>query len=245
MTVEKPSELTAAAFIARLQKLKSATELKKYQRYFKFGEGQYAHGDKFIGVRMGSVFNLAKEFIDMPPAEISKLLKSDIHEARAGATSIMDKQARSKKITPERRTDLYEVYMKNLKGINNWDLVDLGAPFVVGSYLFGKKRDVLYKMAKSKNMWERRTAIISTLYFIRQRDVADTFKIAALLVGDREDLIHKAVGGALRFAGDVDKRRLSAFLEKHAAGMPRTMLRYAIEHFRKAQREYYMGLGKA
>jgi 3-methyladenine DNA glycosylase AlkD len=198
-----------------------------------------------MGVRMGSVFALAKEFIDLPPAEINKLLDHPLHEVRAGALSIMDKQARRKQTPPERRKELYDLYLRRMDRINNWDLVDLAAPFVVGGYLFNKPRAVLSKLARSKNLWERRTAIVATAYFIRQGDVADTFKIAELLLRDDQDLIHKAVGGWLRAAGGVDRRRLITFLDQHATTMPRTALRYAIEHLSPARRRHYLSLKPA
>jgi 3-methyladenine DNA glycosylase AlkD len=240
-----PSSLTAAHFIQRLKVQASPEEQKKYQRYFKTGPGDYAEGDVFIGVRMGSVFALAKEFIDLPPAEFDKLLDSPLHEVRAGALSIMDKQARRKKTAPERRKELYDLYRRRMDRINNWDLVDLAAPFVVGGDLFDKPRAVLSKLARSKNMWERRTAIVATAYFIRQGDVADTFQIAELLLHDDQDLIHKAVGGWLRAAGGVDRQRLIAFLDQHAATIPRTALRYSIEHLTPAQRRRYLSLKAA
>ncbi len=220
----------------------SDAELKKIQRYFKSGASEYGAGDQFMGVRMGQVFALAKEFIEMPPAEIDKLLASPIHEVRAGAGSIMDKQARSKKTPESRRKELYDLYFKRMDRFNNWDLVDLAAPFVVGGYLFDKPRPVLYKLARSPNIWERRTAIVSTYYFIRQGEGDDTFQISELLLHDEEDLIHKAVGGGLRWAGDDDPQRLRQFLDQHAAVMPRVMLRYAIEHLTAAQRAHYLGL---
>ena len=198
--------LTAKNFIDRVHALQSDVELEKIKRYFKFGKGEYSEGDKFIGVKMGSLFALAKEFIEMPAKEIEKLLKNKIHEVRAGATSIMDKQGRSNKISEDHRKDLYELYFRNIDGINNWDLVDLAAPYVIGRYLFDKPRKKLYQLAKSKNIWERRTAIVSTSYFIRQGEIEDTRNIAELLVNDKEDLIHKAAGGWLREAGKQDKK---------------------------------------
>jgi 3-methyladenine DNA glycosylase AlkD len=236
--------MTAAEFIKKLKTYRSPEELKKIQRYFKTGAGEYGEGDEFMGVRMGQVFKLAKEFIEMPPGEIEKLLESPIHELRVGAVSIMDWQARSKKIREERRKELFDLYIRRHDRINNWDLVDRSAPYVVGCYLFDKPRDVLYKLARSKNVWERRTAIVSTYYFIRAGDVADTFKIAEMLLNDDHDLIHKATGGWLREAGKKDPRKLSDFLDKYAGAMPRTALRYAIEHLDKKQRDYYMGLKK-
>jgi len=193
----------------------------------------------------GQVFANAKEFIDMTPAEIEKLLDSKIHEVRAGGCSIMDKQARRKKTTPERRKELYDLYLRRHDRINNWDLVDVCSIHVIGGYLADKPRTILYKLAKSKNMWERRTSIVSTAYFIRQRDLDDTFKIAEMLLKDKEDLVHKATGWMLRFAGDKDRARLLSFLDKHAPTMPRVALRYAIEKFDKKQREHYLSLKKA
>ena len=238
------TDINAKRFVERLRANRSSDELKKIKRYFKSGEGEYGEGDKFIGVRMGQVFALAKEFIEMPPREIEKLLESQIHEARAGAVSIMDWQARNKKTTAARRKELFDLYLRRHDRINNWDLVDRSAPYVVGGYLLDKPRDILYKLARSKNVWERRTAIVSTYYFVRQGDVADTFKIAEMLLNDNHDLIHKATGGWLREAGKKDPQELLSFLDKHAATMPRTALRYAIERLSKKQRTHYLGMKK-
>src|SRR6187549_3112780 len=237
--------LTAKDFVSQLKAHQSDAELKKIQRYFKSGEGDYGHGDKFMGVKMGTLFALAKEFGEMPIGEIEKLLESPVHEARAGAVSIMDKASRNKKITKERLKDFFDLYMRRHDRINNWDLCDLGCLYMTGSYLFDKSHAVLYKLAKSKDIWERRTAILSTCYFIRQGDLDDTFKIAEMLLKDKEDLVHKATGWMLRFAGDKDKKRLVVFLDRYAATMPRTLLRNCIEKFDKKQKEYYMGLKKA
>jgi 3-methyladenine DNA glycosylase AlkD len=154
----------------------------------------------------------------------------------------MDKQARRKKTPESRRKELFDLYLRRMDRINNWDLVDICAPFVIGGYLFDKPRDVLYRLARSKNMWERRTAIVSTAYFIRQGEVDDTFKIAEMLLGDDQDLIHKATGGWVREAGKSAPERLLSFLDRYAATMPRTALRYAIEHLDKEQRSHYLGL---
>src|SRR5688500_9653401 len=188
--------MTAEQFVKRLRALRSPEEAKKLQRYFKTGKGEYGEGDKFIGIRMGQLFALAKEFIDMPPAEIEKLLESPIHEVRAGGCSIMGKQASSKKTPEIRRKELFDLYLRRHDRINNWDLVDLASYKVVGSYLFDfdKPRRVLYKLARSKVIWERRTAIVSTLYFIGKGDVSDAFKIAELLLKDDQDLVHKGTG---------------------------------------------------
>jgi 3-methyladenine DNA glycosylase AlkD len=243
----KPVELTAKKFITKLKSHASPVEVKKYSRYFKTGKGEYGEGDKFIGVRMGIVFALAKEFIDMPLSEVEKLLESGIHEVRAGGMSIMNQQARKKKTPESRRKELYDLYIRRHDRINNWDLVDVSAPYVVGGYLYvyKKPRNVLYKLAKSKNLWERRSAILSTGYFIKQGNVDDTHKIAEILLNDKEDLIHKAVGWMLRASGGgANKQKLLKFLDKHAGTMPRTLLRYSLEHLDKKQREHYMSLKK-
>lgn len=239
------TSLTAREFIARLKALQSDVELKKIQRYFKSGEGEYGAGDKFMGVKMGKLFALAKEFAGMPVKELEKLLESPIHEVRAGAISIMDKESRKKKIAGSRLEEMYKLYMRRHDRVNNWDLVDLGCLHLTGCYLFDKPHAVLYKLARSKNIWERRTAILSTCFFIRKGHLEDTFKIAEILVADKEDLIHKATGWMLRFAGDKDKKKLKSFLDKYAATMPRTLLRYSIEKLDKKQREHYMNLKKA
>lgn len=237
--------LTAKQFVDRLKTYQSADELKKIQRYFKSGEGQYGEGDQFMGVKMGQLFALAIEFNGMPVNEIEKLLESPVHEVRAGAVSIMDKESRTKKITEPRLKEFYELYMRRHDRINNWDLVDLGCLHMTGSYLFDKSHAVLYKLAKSKNIWERRTAILSTCYFIRKGDLTDTYKISDMLVNDKEDLIHKATGWMLRFAGDKDPKMLLSFLDKYAATMPRTLLRYSIEKLNPKQREHYLGMKKS
>jgi 3-methyladenine DNA glycosylase AlkD len=200
--------------------------------------------DKFEDVGMGQIFKLAKEFIQMEISEIEKLLESPIHKVRVGAVSIMDFQARSKKFSEEYKKELFDLYIRRHDRINTWDLVDRSAIYVVGSYLANKPHDILYKLAHSKAMWERRTSIVSTAAFIRQNQLDDTFKIAEILLKDDEDLIHKATGWMLRFAGDKDMKRLKDFLDKHASTMPRAMLRYSIEKLAKKQREHHLGLKK-
>lgn len=229
-----PAKLTADAFLKRLSALRSSSVAKSHDHLASDQD------DVIWGVRMGQVFALAKEFMEMPLAEVEKLLESAIHEARVGAVSIMDFQARSKKTTEVRRKELFDLYINRHDRINTWDLVDRSAPYVVGGYLFDKPRKILYKLARSRKMPERRTAIVSTGYFIRQRDVEDTFKIAEMLIDDEHDLIHKATGWMLRAAGGVDRRKLVDFLDKYAGTIPRTTLRYAIEHFDKKERDAYL-----
>jgi 3-methyladenine DNA glycosylase AlkD len=237
-----PEGVTAEQFVARLEACLMAVEQEKIKRYFKTGEGEYGQGDVFLGVRMADVFRLAKEFIDMPPAELERLLESPVHEVRAGALSIMGKQA-ARATTPEsRRKELYELYLRRTDRINNWDLVDLSCYQVVGGYLLRRPRDVLYQLARSDNVWERRIAIISTLYFVRAGDLDDTFRIATILLSDQHDLIHKAIGTMLRECGKKDQAALLRFLDAHAAEMPRTSLRYTMEHLDPALRAHYRSL---
>jgi hypothetical protein len=237
---KEPNKLTAKEFVRRLKLLQSDDELKKYERYFPL---EKRAGDKFIGVRMGHLFELAKEFIDMPVAEIEKLMESPIHEIRAGALSVMGKSASVKKVSESRLKELNDLYLRRHDRVNNWDLVDLAAYYVVGRYLADKPRDILYELAKSENQWERRTAILATAHFIiKQKSVDDTFKIAEVLVHDDEDFVHKGVGWMLRAAGDVDRDRLLKFLDKYAATMPRVLLRYSIEKLDKKQREHYLNV---
>lgn len=241
-TITKHKILTATSFIKKLKSFRSEEEKQKSLRYFKTGAGEYAEKDKFLGIRMGTLFKVVKEFEGMPINEWEKLLDSEYHEVRAGAISIMDKEARKKKVDPERLKDFFELYIKKHNRINNWDLVDLGCMYMTGRYLADKSQKILYKLAKSKNFWERRTAIVSTCYFIRQGDLDDTFKISEILLNDKEDLVHKGAGWMLRFAGDKNPSRLLAFLDKYAATMPRTMLRYCLEKLDPKKRAYYMKL---
>ena len=158
----------------------------------------------------------------MPVDEIERLMESPIHEVRAGAMSIMGQCAKGKKCSEDRLEELYELYVRRHDRINNWDLVDLAAYYVVGKYLADKPRGLLYKLARSNDMWERRSAIVATAHFIlKMKQTDDTFKIAELLVNDKEDLVNKGTGWMLRAAGDKDRAGLLAFLDKHAASMPR------------------------
>jgi len=231
-------ELTTKQFIERLKAL-SSKQTEKSNAILAADKT-----DGIIGVRMGHIFALAKEFMGMELDEVEKLLDHPAHEARVGAVSIMDFQARSKKTSNEQRKELFDLYMRRHDRINTWDLVDRSAIWVVGSYLLDKPRKVLYKLAKSKFMPERRTAIVTTLFFIGRNDLEDAFKLAEIMLYDKEDLIHKANGWALRFAGDKDKKKLLKFLDTYAATMPRVTLRYAIEKMDKKTKEHYMNLGK-
>ena len=195
-------------------------------------------------VRMGEIFSLAAEFLDMPVDEIDVLLCSPAHHQRVGALSIMGKQFTRKSTTVERRTELYELYLRRTDRIDTWDLVDLSGHHVVGGYLVDKPRTVLYDLARSGDWWERRLAIFATLHFVRKGQVDDTFAIAEILANDAEDFVNKAVGGLLREAGKKDQDKLIAFLDRHAATLPRVTLRYAIERLAPDVRQHYLGLSK-
>lgn len=233
--------LTARQFVDQLSALKTKSDLEKNSRFFR---NKGTSTSKVLGVRMGKLFALAKVFSNLDPDEIEKLLENEYYEVRMGAACIMDFQARNKKTTPERKKELFDLYIGRHDRIDNWDLIDRSACWVVGGYLLDRPRSILYKLAKSKNIWERRTAIVSTSYFLRHGDVDDTFKIGEILVDDKHDLINKAVGSWIREAGKKDKKKLIDFLDKYAAVMPRTTLRYAVEKLEKKQRDFFLNKAK-
>lgn len=226
--------------IAALKAIATPEGVKDVSRYFWPDPNAHSSDNKILGVSIGKIFPIAKRFTDMPLAEIEKLLDNPYYEIRMGAVSIMDFQARRKDITPEHQKALYDLYLRRHDRINNWDLVDRAAPYIVGAYLAGKPRKPLYRLARSRNPWERRTAIVSTYYFIRSGDLDDTFAIAEILCNDKHELVQKAVGSWIREAGKKDEKRLVEFLEKFGAGMPRTILRYAVEKLSPAQRAKFL-----
>ncbi|MEO6703067.1 MAG: DNA alkylation repair protein [Jatrophihabitantaceae bacterium] len=226
--------LDADEFIKQLDVHKTAENVKKYEGFF---PPERRNGDVFIGVRMRDTFALAKKFKDMPLDEIEKLLESPVHEHRVGAVSIMDFKARDNKTPESVKKDLFDLYLRRHDRINYWDLVDRSAINVVGAYLVDKPRAVLYKLAASKDMWQRRTAIVATIALAANGDPTDTFKIAKLLIDEKEDLIHKATGWALRSAGG---QGLIDFLDENGPKLPRVTLRYAIEKFDKETRTKYL-----
>jgi len=238
-------ELTAASFVKELTALANPKDAAELQRYFKTGPGEYGEGDVFLGVRMGSVFALARRYVGLPLSELETLLESELHEVRTGALTIMNEEAKKKRTSDDRRRELYELYLRRHDRINNWDLVDIACRWVIGAYLFERPRDVLYQLARSENLWERRTAIVSCWYFIRAGQTDDAIAISTILLADNHDLIHKATGWMLRYIGDVDRPRLIEFLDEHAARMPRTMLSYSIEKFTPAERAHYRGMKPA
>ncbi|MEA1963171.1 MAG: DNA alkylation repair protein, partial [Patescibacteria group bacterium] len=201
--------------------------------------------DVFLGIKVLVQRKVAGGFENLPLKNIEQLLHSKIHEYRMTAIIILVNQF--KKADEKSRDKIYKLYLKNTKWINNWDLVDVSAHYIVGEYLLDKPRDILYKLAKSKMLWERRIAIISTFAFIRGNDFKNTIKLAKILLNDKHDLMHKACGWMLREVGkkfDQGEAELIKFLDKYALKMPRTMLRYAIERLDEKRRKYYLGLGK-
>jgi 3-methyladenine DNA glycosylase AlkD len=194
---------------------------------------------------MGDLFKLGKEFAQMPVAEIEKLMESPLLKVRSGAMSIMGQCAKGKNCTPQRLKQLYELYIRRHDRIDDWGLVDLAAYYVVGQYLADRSRKVLYDLARSESLWERRTAIVATAHFIlKLKETSDTFRIAEILVHDPEKFVNTGTGWMLRAAGDIDKDGLLEFLEKYAATMPRIVLRYSIEKLDPASRTYYLDLKK-
>lgn len=205
-------------------------------RYFKTGVGQYGEGDVFAGVSMPQVRRIAARFRELDASALADLLASEVHEHRSVALVTLVSQYRR---APEETTERYLAAVRAGR-VNNWDLVDVSAEFILGEYLFDRPRDLLFELARSESLWERRVAILSTFGFIKHGDASTTLQIAALLLDDREDLMHKAVGWMLREVGKrVDQAHLIAFLDAHAAQMPRTALSYAVEHLSPEQRAHY------
>jgi 3-methyladenine DNA glycosylase AlkD len=230
--------MTAAQIQNQLRAMGSVEAAAHAGRYFKTGPGQYGEGDIFLGLRADAMHRLSKEHVALSFRDLRVLLRSPVHEDRMLALLILVRQAA--KGDPVAKEKIYELYLAHTRYINNWDLVDASAREIVGGHLADKSRKPLLKLAVSRSMWERRISIIATHYFIRQGDFADTIRIAETLLGDKEDLIHKAVGWMLREVGKRDQPTLEAFLRQHGKVMPRTALRYAIERFPSDLRLAYM-----
>lgn len=211
---------------------------KHSQRFFKTGKGQYGEGDKFLGIRVPVLRAQAIKYKNTSLKEIQRLLKSPFHEERLFALLLLVQKFT--KSNAEGRTAIFDLYLKNTRYINNWDLVDISAHHIAGVYLENKSRQILYDLSGSKILWERRIAMMATFHFIRNNQFADTLKISRLLLGDGEDLIHKAVGWMLREIGKRNPVVEKEFLKMHYQWMPRTMLRYAIEKFPQRERLRYL-----
>ncbi len=208
------------------------------QRFFKTAKGEYGYGDIFLGIRVPQVRLVVKKFRDTPIKTAARLLKSKYHEIRLFALLLL--VDRFSKANIDEREAIYQLYLNNTRYINNWDLVDSSAHKILGPCLLDKDKSILYELAQSDSLWERRIAIMTSLYFIQKNQFDDTLKLAALLLYDHEDLIHKAVGWMLREVGKRERHIEEAFLNRHCQLMPRTMLRYAIEKFDPEQRQEYL-----
>lgn len=203
--------------------------------FFKTGKGEYGEGDEFCGITVPELRKIAKRYLHLPLADVKKLLSSRVHEHRFTALEILVFQFEAG--DESAKQNVFDFYLKHTRYINNWDLVDTSAPYIVGEHLATRPRKVLYRLAKSSNIWERRIAIVATLAFIRSGDLKDTFGIAAVLLKDKHDLIHKAVGWMLREAGKRSELAMLNFLAQNHASIPRTALRYAIERLPERQRK--------
>jgi len=223
-----------------LKKLGNEKRSEKTMSFFKTGKGEYGEGDIFIGVSVPEQRQIAKKFINISLLDLENLLQSSIHEFRLTGFFILT--YKYEKANDEQKKEIYLLYLKNISFVNNWDIVDTTAPKVIGEYLFEFPdfRDILYKFAKSKNLWKRRIAILSTFTFIKNNDFNDALKISEILLADKHDLIHKAVGWMLREIGKRDLEMEKKFLDKWCLVMPRTMLRYSIEKFSVDMKKYYM-----
>tara|TARA_Y100000310_G_scaffold333832_1_gene412202 strand:- start:2115 stop:2813 length:699 start_codon:yes stop_codon:yes gene_type:complete len=220
------------------QNLATSERAASNKWFFKTGKGQYGEGDEFIGLTMPDIRKVAKTYLHLNIKDIEQLLHSPIHEYRMIALVIWVYQF--EKTDEKTKENIYKTYLNNTKWINNWDLVDVTTPNIVGNYLLDKDRKILYKLAKSKNLWEKRIAILATFAFIKNNQFKDTLNIAEILLNDNHDLIHKAVGWMLRELGKKDQSVEERFLKKHYKNMPRTMLRYSIERFDEDKRRFYM-----
>ena len=221
-----------------LLQLSNPEKAKNLSRYFQTGKGQYGEGDVFLGIPVPEQRRIAKRYLNLPLDDIQELLSSEIHEHRLTALLIL--VSKYGKADNPGKEEIFNFYLKNTENINNWDLVDLTAPKIVGDYLFNKDASILFKLAKSNNLWERRIAVLSTFRFIDNNNFEDALSIAKLLLHDKHDLIHKAVGWMLREIGKRDQEIEEQFLSKHRMQMSRTMLRYAIEKFEENKRKFYL-----
>lgn len=230
--------MTAAQVQKKLRETANSEKAAVLQKFFKTGPGQYGEGDVFLGATVPQARKIALEFNKLEFSEIRKLFKSPIHEERLVAVLML--VTRFLKANNKEQEYIYRFYIRNTKHINNWDLVDLSAPHIVGEYLLKKNKAPLYKLATSNNLWERRISIVATYRFIRNNSFNDTLKISKSLLKDEHDLIHKAVGWMLREVGKRDLDAEESFLKQHYMIMPRTMLRYAIERFPENKRQKYL-----
>ena len=230
--------MSLSTFRKDIKKLSNLEKAQFLQRFFKTGKGEYAEGDAFLGITVPVQRQIAKKFKDLSFDELKELITSKYHEERLIALLILIE--RFKKADKNEKEKIVKFYLDYRKGINNWDLVDLSAPKILGEYLIDKDRKILFKFAKSKDLWEKRIAVLSTFAFIKKKDFDDALKIYEILLNYKHDLIHKAIGWMLRELGKVDLKTEEEFLKMYYRTMPRTMLRYAIEKFPEKKRRAYL-----
>jgi 3-methyladenine DNA glycosylase AlkD len=222
--------------------MENPQKAKLLQGFFKTGPGEYGEGDVFLGIQVPVLRMLAREFDGLPMPAVRSLLDSPLHESRLLALLLLVREYTRGNDADKRR--IYDFYLASTSSINNWDLVDLSAPRIVGDFLAARSRAPLRRLAKSDSLWERRIAIVATYRFICDNDFGATLAIAQMLLRDHQDLIHKATGWMLREVGKRDTAALEGFLDQHCRAMPRTMLRYAIERFPEARRQQYLKASK-
>ena len=237
-------KITANKLIKELKKLGNKEKAIGVARFFKSGIGQYGEGDKFLGITVPDVSKIAKINKNIGISEIKQLISSKWHEVRLLALKILVYKFEDKKISLSEKSKIYNFYLKNTKFINNWDLVDVSAPHIIGRYLIQNNisTDLLIKLTKSNSLWEKRISIISTYAFIKSGNLDITYTISDLLLQDKHDLLHKAVGWMLREAGKVDVDRLKTYIRSKIKIMPRTTLRYAIEKFDRSERQKFLSI---
>ena len=234
---------SAQQIVEYLRSLGNSEIAEHSQRFFKTGEGEYGFGDKFLGVRVPIIRKAVRKYRGARLETAEKLLHSEFHEVRLFALILLVSIYSS--ADEELRKKVFHLYLNNTCYINNWDLVDTSAPQIVGVHLADKDRSLLYELADSDSIWERRIAVLATFHFIRNKDYDDALRLCEILLNDREDLIHKATGWMLREIGKLDKEVETVFLDQHCRGMPRTMLRYAIEKFSKDERYHFLSVSRA
>ncbi len=225
--------------MSRLRELSDSDIAAHSLRFFKTGKGEYGEGDRFLGIRVPTIRECVREYRAISLEDTTELLNSPFHEARLLALLILVAKYASANVNTEQEA-VYRAYLGNSEFINSWDLVDCSAEHIVGAHLFLRDRKPIYRLVRSKSLWERRIGIISTFHFIKKKDFPDTLECARLLLNDKEDLIHKAAGWMLREVGKRDRNAEEKFLERHYRHMPRTMLRYAIERFPEKERLAYL-----
>ena len=221
-----------------LEKAANPEKVNIYQRFFKTGKGEYSEGDIFIGLTVPKQREIAKKYVSLDLNDVKDLLSNKVHEYRL--TGFLILVYKFEKADEKEKKNIVEFYLKNIKSANNWDLIDCVADKILGNYLIDKDKEILYELAKTDNLWKKRIAIISTFGFIKNNQFEDTLKISEILLKEKHDLIHKAVGWMLREVGKRDIKTEEVFLKKYYKTMPRTMLRYAIEKFDSKKKAFYM-----